>query len=75
MIPWNDDLVMQFYGTVQFYDDSLVLMNDGHRYDATIAEWAAIIGAPEQEESDVDVYADAKQNHNSMANMYKTIPH
>ena len=24
MTPWNDELIMQFYATVHFYDDSLV---------------------------------------------------
>lgn len=74
MTPWNDEVIMQFYATVHFYDDSLFWMPDGHRYDATIVEWASIIGAPKQEDRDVDVYAEAKKNQNSMANMYKTIP-
>ncbi|KAI5016137.1 hypothetical protein ZWY2020_005988 [Hordeum vulgare] len=75
MTPWNDELIMQFYATVPFYDDSLVWMTDGHKYEATIAEWASIIGAPKQEDRDVDVYAEEKQSHDSMAYMYKTIPH
>ncbi|KAI4999812.1 hypothetical protein ZWY2020_004401 [Hordeum vulgare] len=60
MTPWNDELIMQFYATLHFYDDSLVWMTDGHKYEATIAEWAAFIGVPKQEEEDVDVYAEAK---------------
>ncbi|KAI5017495.1 hypothetical protein ZWY2020_042383 [Hordeum vulgare] len=50
-------------------------VTDGHKYKAAIAEWAAIIGSPKEEDRDVDAYAEAKQSHSSMANMYKTIPH
>ena len=67
---------MQFYSTVHFSGDgSIVWMTDGHKYESTIDEWATIIGAPKQKESDVDVYSEAKKSHNSMANMYKPIPH
>ncbi|KAI5012598.1 hypothetical protein ZWY2020_024864 [Hordeum vulgare] len=44
--PWNDEMIMQFYATIHLYHESLVWMTDGHRYDATITEWTAIIGVP-----------------------------
>ncbi|KAI4994332.1 hypothetical protein ZWY2020_029380 [Hordeum vulgare] len=36
MTPWNDEPIMQFYATVHFYDDSLVWMTDGHKYEALL---------------------------------------
>ena len=37
-------------------------------------EWAKLIKAPKEHEKDIDVYAEKKKDHNSMANMYKEIP-
>ena len=49
-------------------------MSEGTRYHSTVAEWAKLINAPEEHEDDLDFYAKKKQDHNSMANMYKVIP-
>ena len=49
-------------------------MSKGNRYQSTVAEWAKLINAPEGAEDDIDVYAECKKDHNSMANMYKEIP-
>ncbi|KAE8798051.1 L-ascorbate oxidase-like protein [Hordeum vulgare] len=47
MASWNDEMIMQFYSTVHFYADGTIFwMTNGHRYEATIEEWATIIGAP-----------------------------
>ncbi|KAI4983740.1 hypothetical protein ZWY2020_025606 [Hordeum vulgare] len=60
------------YETVLF--DKSPVVSD-MRYESTVYEWATIIGAPKQEDQDVDAYSEAKKSSNSMANMYKTIPH
>ena len=49
-------------------------MIEGTRYQSSVDEWATILGALEIQEGDLDVYTEAKMNHNSMANMYNTIP-
>src|SRR3954466_1622175 len=49
-------------------------MSEGTRYQSTVAEWAQLINAPEEQEDDLDVYAKKKMDHNSMASMYKEIP-
>jgi hypothetical protein len=72
---WNDELIMQFYSTAHFYPDrKIVWMTEGIRCQSTIADWAALIGAPESDENDIDVYAKPKMDHNSMTNIYTTIP-
>ena len=72
---WNDDLIMQFYSTAHFYPDGkIVWMTEGTRYQSSVAEWAKLINAPEEAEKDIDFYAERKNEHNSMANMYKEIP-
>ena len=48
-------------------------MSEGTRYQSSI-EWAKLINAPEEAEDYIDVYAERKKDHNSMANMYKEIP-
>ncbi|KAI5006073.1 hypothetical protein ZWY2020_033316 [Hordeum vulgare] len=76
MTAWNDEIIMQFYYTAHFYyDGRIVWMTEGHRYESTIDEWATIIGAQKAQEGDLDVYSEPKMNHNSMANMYKPVPH
>ena len=43
----NDEMIMQFYSTTHFYPDvRIVLMTEGTRYQATVDEWATILGAP-----------------------------
>jgi hypothetical protein len=49
-------------------------MIEGSRYQSTISEWATLLGAPEEDDDDVDIYAKLKMDHNSMANMYTAIP-
>jgi hypothetical protein len=49
-------------------------MTEGSRYQSTISEWAALLNAPKEEDDDIDIYAKLKMDHNSMANMYTTIP-
>ena len=72
---WNDEMIMQFYSTAHFYGDGrIVWMTEGTRYESTVDEWAAILGAPQVQEGDLDVYSEPKANHNSMANMYNEIP-
>ena len=67
---------MQFYSTAHFYPDGkIVWMTEGTRYQSTISEWAKLINAPKEYENSIDVYAKTRKDHNSMANMYKTIPH
>jgi len=74
-LKWNDELIMQFYSTAHFYPDGkIVWMSEGTRYQYSVAEWAKLINAPEEAERDIDVYAEKKKDHNSMANMYKEIP-
>lgn len=66
---------MQFYTTANFYpDEKIVWMIEGTRYQSTVDEWAKPIKAPKEHEKDIDVYAEKKKDHNSMANMYKEIP-
>ena len=44
---WNDEMIMQFYSTAHFYGDGrIVWMTEGTRYESTVEEWAAILGAP-----------------------------
>ncbi|KAI4979868.1 hypothetical protein ZWY2020_016621 [Hordeum vulgare] len=41
MTAWTDEMIMQFYSTTHFYPDGrIVWMTHGHRYEATIDEWA-----------------------------------
>ena len=49
-------------------------MTEGIRYQSSIVAWAKLINAPEEDENDTDVYAKPRKDHNSMANMYQTIP-
>ena len=66
---------MQFYSTAHFYPDGrIVWMSEGTRYQSTIEEWAKLINAPEEHEDDLDIYAEKKKDHNTIANMYKEIP-
>src|SRR3954464_12614059 len=66
---------MQFYSTAHFYPDGrIVWMPEGTRYQSTVAEWAQLINAPEENEDDLDVYSKKNMDHNTMANMYKEIP-
>ena len=66
---------MQFYSTAHFYPDGrIVWMTEGIRYQSTISKWASLLGAPKEEDDDYDVYAKLKMDHNSMKNMYTTIP-
>src|SRR3954463_7303851 len=66
---------MQFYSTAHFYPDGMIVwMFEGTRYQSTVAEWAQLINAPEENEDDLDVYAKKKMDHNTMENMYKEIP-
>jgi hypothetical protein len=75
LTKWNDEMVMQFYSTAHFYPDGkIVWMTEGTRYQSTVAEWAKLINAPEEQEDDTDVYAKPRKGHNSMAHMYKEIP-
>jgi hypothetical protein len=68
-------MVMQFYSTAHFYPDGrIVWMTEGIRYQSTISEWANLIGAPKEEDDNIDVYGKLKKDHNSMANMYTAIP-
>ena len=68
-------MIMQFYSTAHFYPDGrIVWMTEGTRYESSVEEWATILGAPQVEDGDLDVYSESKANHNSMANMYKEIP-
>ena len=72
---WNDEMIMKFYSTAHFYPDGkIVWMIEGTIYQSTISEWAKLINAPKEDENDTDVYAKPRKDHNSMANMYKTIP-
>jgi hypothetical protein len=67
-------MVMQFYSTAHFYPDGrIVWMTEGVRYQSTISEWANLIGAPKEEDDDIDIYGKRKNDHNSMANMYAAI--
>ena len=75
LTKWNDEMIMQFYSTAHFYPDGhIVWMTEGSRYQSTISEWATLIGAPKEEDDDIDLYGKPKKYHNSMANMYKEIP-
>ena len=49
-------------------------MTEGQRHQSTVDEWAMLINALEEEENGIDVYAEKKKDHNTMANMYKEIP-
>nr|XP_020185107.1 uncharacterized protein LOC109770807 [Aegilops tauschii subsp. strangulata] len=49
-------------------------MTEGSKYQSTISEWVAVLGAHEEDENDIDVYGKPRMDHNSMANMYKEIP-
>nr|XP_020164468.1 uncharacterized protein LOC109749946 [Aegilops tauschii subsp. strangulata] len=49
-------------------------MTEGHKYQSSISEWAALINGPKEEENDVDVYEKPRMDHNSMVNMYKETP-
>ena len=72
---WNDEMIMQFYSTAHFYGDGrIVWMTEGARYESTVEEWAAILGVPEVEDGDIDVYSEPKASHNAMKNMYNEIP-
>ena len=74
LTKWNDEMVMQFYSTTHFYPDGkIVWMTEGTRYQSSVAEWAQLINAPEEQEDDTDVYAKPRKGHNSMAHMYKEI--
>ena len=75
LTKWNEELIMQFYSTAHFYPDGRITwMSEGTRYQSTVAEWAQIINAPEEQDDDLDIYAKKKMDHNSMSNMYKEIP-
>ena len=75
LTKWNDDMIMQFYSTAHFYSDGkIVWMTEGTRYQSTISKWAKLINAHKEHENDIGVYAKPRKGHNSMANMYKTIP-
>ena len=75
MTKWNDEMVRQFYSTAHFYPDGRIIwMTEGIRYQSTISEWASLLGAPKEEDDDIDIYAKLKMDHNSMANMYTAIP-
>ena len=50
-------------------------MSEGTRYQSTVEEWAKLINAPKENDDDLDVYAKKKMGHNTMAHMYKEIPH
>ena len=66
---------MQFYSTAHFYPDGKIIwMSEGTRYEYAIEEWAQLINAREESEDDLDVYAEKKKGHISMANMYIEIP-
>ena len=45
-------------------------MSEGTRYQSMVAEWAKLINAPKESEDDLDVYANKKKDHNTMAHMY-----
>ena len=63
-------MVMQFYSTTHFYPDGkIVWMTEGTRYQSTVAEWAKLINAPEEQEDDPDVYAKPRKGHNSMSHI------
>ena len=49
-------------------------MSEGTRYQSIVVEWAKLINAPGEHEDDLDIYAEKKKDHNTMANMYKEIP-
>src|SRR3990170_3096893 len=69
LTKWNEEMIMQFYYTTHFYPDGkIVWMTEGHRYQSLISEWAELIGAPEEEENDIDVHGKPRMDHNSMAN-------
>ena len=71
---WNDEMIMQFYSIAHFnVDGRIVWMTEDTRYQATVDEWATTLGAPQVQEGDIDVYSEAKMNHNTMANMYNPI--
>jgi len=75
LTKWNDELIMQFYSTAHFYPyGRIVWMSEGTRYQSTVEEWAKLINAPEEHEDDLDIYAEKKKDHNTMANMYTEIP-
>ena len=75
LTKWNEELIMQFYSTTHFYSDGRIIwMSEGTRYQSTVAKWAQIINAPEEQDDDLDIYAKKKMDHNSMSNMYKEIP-
>ena len=68
-------MIMQFYSTTHFYPDGkMVWMTEGTRYQSSIAEWAKLINAPDEDANDIDVYPIPKKDHNSMENIYKEIP-
>ena len=65
---------MQFYSTAHFYPDGkIVWMSEGMRYQSAVTEWEKLINAPAASEDDLDVYANKKKDHNTMAHMYKEI--
>ena len=75
LTKWNDELIMQFYSTAHFYPNRrIVWMSEGTRYQSTVEEWAQLINAPKESEDDLDIYAEKKKDHNTMANMYKEVP-
>ena len=49
-------------------------MSEGTMSQSTVDWWAKLINAPEEHEDDLDIYAEKKKDHNTMANMYKEIP-
>src|SRR3954467_955088 len=74
LTKWNDELIMQFYSNAHFYPDGKIIwMSKGTRYQSSVEEWAQLINAPEENEDELDIYAEKKKDHNTMANMYKGI--
>src|SRR3989337_4594555 len=68
-------MIMQFYSTAHFYPNGrIVWMTEGVKYQSNVLEWATLLGVPEADENDIDVYAKPKMDHNSMANLYTEIP-
>ena len=66
---------MQLYSTAHFYPyERIVWMTEVTKYQSTISEQAKLINAPKEDENATDVYAKPRKDHNSMTNMFKTIP-
>ena len=49
-------------------------MTEGIKYESFVLEWATLLGVPEADEDDIDIYGKPKMDRNSMANMYIEIP-